>query len=137
MKNTLADAGPLIALFDRDDAQHRRVTTFVKTHPALRWVTTWLVLAEVCALLPRRAVAGFLEFVSRGGVTVADLTVADLPAVLALMEKYADLPMDLADASLVVLAERLDLNAIVSLDSDFAVYRLRGKRGFKNLLPLT
>lgn len=133
-KNTLADAGPLIALFDRDDAQHGRVKKFVKAHPELRWTTTWLVLAEVCALLPRRAVAGFLEFVGRGGLTVSDLTVADLSIVLALMQKYADLPMDLADASLVVLAERLDLNAIVSLDSDFAVYRLRGKRPFKNLL---
>lgn len=78
--------------------------------------------------------AAFLEWVARGGLVVEDLVPADLPTMLALMRKYADLPMDLADASLVVLAQRTGRDTIVSLDSDFEVYRLHGKRPFRNLL---
>lgn len=133
MRNTLVDSGPLIALFDRDDKYHRRVKSFLKTHP-LRLVTTWPVLTEVCALLAKPAAFDFLEFVTRGGVMLDDLTVDDIPVVLGLSRKYADLPMDLADASLVVLAMKTGLDAILSLDKDFEVYRLPGKKAFKNLL---
>lgn len=133
MQSALVDSGPLIALFDRDDKYHRRVRGFLKTH-SLRLVTTWPVLTEVCALLPRPAVADFLEFVSRGGVGVEDMTTADVPAMLDLLRKYADRPMDLADASLVVLATRTGRDAILSLDSDFWIYQMPGKRAFRNLL---
>lgn len=78
--------------------------------------------------------AAFLEWVARGGLDIEDLVSADLPAMLVLLRKYADLPMDLADASLVVLAERTGRDTIISLDSDFEIYRLHGKRPFRNLL---
>lgn len=133
--STLADSGPLIALFAADEADHRRVERFFREH-RLRYVTTWPVVAEVCAILSRSPplVMNFLEWLVRGGLEVVDLVPADLPAMLALLRKYADLPLDLADASLVVLAERTGRDTVISLDSDFEVYRLHGKRAFRNLL---
>lgn len=136
MKNTLVDSGPLVALFDRDDRDHRRVKDYLERHP-LRMMTTWPVLTEVCALLPRRAGLDFLEYAARGGVRVESLTEADLPGLLTLSRKYADRPMDFADASLVMLATKTGLETILSLDSDFSVYRLPGKKPFKNLLALS
>ncbi|HXZ46904.1 MAG TPA: hypothetical protein VEH02_09285 [Pseudolabrys sp.] len=136
MKNTLVDSGPLVALFDRDDRDHRRVRNFLESR-RLRLVTTWPVLTEVCALLPRRSGLDFLEFVARGGVGVESLAEADIPGLLTLSRKYADRPMDFADASLVMLAMKTGLDAILSLDADFSVYRLPGKKPFKNLLALS
>lgn len=133
MRSTLVDSGPLIALFDRDDRHHKRVASFLKAAP-LRLITTWPVLTEVSALLPRAAALDFLEYVCRGGVVVEDLGRDDLNTMLALERKYADVPMDFADASLVALALRADLDSIVSLDRDFDIYRLAHKRTFRNIL---
>ena len=136
VKSTLVDSGPLVALFDRDDRDHRRVRDFLARH-RLRLVTTWPVLTEVCALLPRRAGLDFLEYVARGGVGVESLAEADIPGILTLSRKYADRPMDFADASLVILAMKTGLDSILSLDADFTIYRLPGKKPFKNLLALS
>ena len=135
MQSTLVDSGPLVALFAADESHHRWVARFIKSS-RMRFSTTWPVVTEVCATLSRShpAMVAFLEWVARGGLDIEDLVPADLPAMLVLLRKYADLPMDLADASLVVLAERTGRDAIVSLDSDFEVYRLHGKRPFRNLL---
>jgi len=133
VQSTLVDSGPLIALFDRDDAHHRRVASFLRSR-RLALVTTWPVLTEVSALLPRAAALDFLEYVCRGGVTVEDLGSDELRVMLSLGRKYADVPMDFADASLVALAMRSGLDAILSLDRDFEIYRLAHKRTFRNLL---
>jgi len=134
VQSTLADSGPLVALFDRDDRYHQHVRAFLQSRP-LRLVTTWPVLTETCALLPVPAGLDFIEFACRGGVAVEAPDAADLDSVLALSRKYADRPMDFADASLVALALRKGFDTIVSLDSDFDIYRLAGRRRFKNLLP--
>lgn len=136
VKNTLVDSGPLVALFDRDDRDHRRVRDFLESR-RLRLVTTWPVLTEVCALLPRRSGLDFLEYVARGGVGVESLAATDIPGLLTLSRKYADRPMDFADASLVMLAIKTGLDTILSLDADFSIYRLPGKKPFKNLLALS
>jgi predicted nucleic acid-binding protein len=133
VQSTLTDSGPLIALFDCDDKHHRRVRDYLKTHK-LRLVTTWPILTEVCAVLPRSCALDFMEFVARGGVAIEDLLSTDVARILDLLRKYADLPADLADVSLVALAERSGRDVILSLDSDFAVYRLAGRRSFRNLL---
>lgn len=65
------------------------------------------------------------------------LAEADIPGLLTLSRKYADRPMDFAEASLVMLAIKTGLDAILSLDADFSVYRLPGKKPFKNLLALS
>lgn len=133
MQNALVDSGPLIALFDRDDHHHERVKAFLRGR-RLKLLTTWPVLTEVCALLPGAAALDFLEYVCRSGVEVARPDTGDLPAILSLSRKYADRPMDFADASLVVLAMRTGTDAIVSLDRDFEIDRRAHRKFFKNLL---
>lgn len=133
MQSALVDSGPLIALFDRDDRYHAPVKTYL-AKARLKLVTTWPVLTEVCAILPEGAADDFIEFVCRGGLKVAQLEADDLSVMLALRRKYADRPMDFADASLVAIALRDDEDRIVSLDSDFEIYRLAGKKRFRNLL---
>jgi predicted nucleic acid-binding protein len=120
-------------LFDRDDRYHALVKTYL-AKARLKLVTTWPVLTEVCAILPEEAADDFIEFVCRGGLRVAQLEADDLSVMLALRRKYADRPTDFADASLVAIALRDDEDRIVSLDSDFEIYRLAGKKRFRNLL---
>ena len=62
-----------------------------------------------------------------------DSATTDLPRIAALLEKYRDMPADFADASLVALAERLNLRRVASTDRDFAVYRRLGNRTFENV----
>jgi len=94
------------------------------------------VLTEVTYLLDfaLRAQTTFLSFVAAGGVEVVDLTATELGRAATLMTKYHELPMDFADASLVVLAERLATRSVFTLDHrDFSVYRL-GRESFR-LIP--
>ena len=123
----LIDTGPLVALIDPQDARHRAATRALRDEPG-RVVTTWAVITEALYLLGRGRDPWYgqqplVERIGLGGIVVDDFTV-DLGArSLALMKTYADVPMSLADASLVALAEqRRDLR-IVTFDSDFRVYR--------------
>jgi uncharacterized protein len=110
-----------------------RIKAFLKATP-LKLTTTWPVLTEVCALLPQLPAFDFMDFACRGGVDVEDPDAADLSAMLVLSRKYSDVPMDFADASLVVLAMKRGVDVIVSLDLDFDIYRLAYKKSFENLL---
>lgn len=139
MRNAVVvDSGPLIALFDRDDAWHGPVVNFLRKHPGLRLLTTWAVLNETSALLGSRvgkqAELDFLGWVERGGLTVAPQEAAAVQGIRALVEKYRDLPFDFADASVAVLAAESGIPQVLTLDRDFDIYRdVRGKR-LKNLL---
>lgn len=75
----------------------------------------------------------FLQWVLRGGVTLADITTEDLLRIIELTEKYSDLTMDFADASLIVLCERMKIGYIASIDKDFGIYRTHDKKAFKNV----
>jgi hypothetical protein len=139
MRNVVVvDSGPLIALFDRDDAWHGPVVKFLRKHPGLRLLTTWAVLNETSALLGSRvgkqAELDFLAWVERGGLTVASQEAAAIQGIRALVEKYRDLPFGFADASVAVLAAETGIAQVLTLDRDFDIYRdARGKR-LKNLL---
>lgn len=134
MQSIVADTGPLVALFDSRDRDRARVLGFIKETPC-RLVTTWLVLTEAWHLIPEKSRLKFFQWVAAGGVGVVDLRTEDLRAMQTLLQKYRDRPMDLADASLVILAERLGLNQILTLDrNDFDVYRLSGGRRFEQVL---
>jgi len=134
----LVDSGPLLALFNATDHWHARVVAWLQAHPALALITTWPVLTEVCALLARRvhnqAALDFLLWVERGGVRV------DVPGETSLMQmrriaqRFADLPLDLADASIAEAAERLGLRRVLSIDADLDVYRDARGRPLTNLL---
>jgi uncharacterized protein len=129
----LTDAGPLIALIDRGEPDHARCVAALATiTPPL--VTTWPAFTEAMYLLGEAAgwagQAALWTMVERADLEIAELSATMLGRMRALMEKYQDLPMDLADASLVVIAEERGLDRIFTLDSDFRVYRLRRGRAF-------
>ena len=133
-----ADAGFLYALADADDAWHSRATAWAGS-AAQGWITTWPVLAEACHLLGRRLgpefAAALMDDVASAGLTVWSPSVAEVSRMPALMRRYAQLPMDLADASLVLLAEHLGHGRILSTDlRDFASCRWKNHAPFTNLL---
>lgn len=133
---TLVDTGPLVAWLDRSDGDHALVTAFFKkfNEPLL---TTWPVLTEVCHLLPRHVVGRFMRWVAAGGVELAELGPVAADEIARLMEKYDDLPMDLADASLVWLATQMNIDQIVTLDAtDFDIYALPAGQRLHNRLNL-
>lgn len=137
-RRAVVDSGPLIALFNAADHWHAPVLAWLREHSGVRLVCTWPVLTEVCALLARRlgneAALDFLRWVQRGAVEVDIPHAATLLEVLAISERFADLPFDLADASVAETAARLSIDAVVSIDSDFEVYRDQAGRRLVNLL---
>jgi len=134
----LVDSGPLIALFNGADRWHLPVVQWLQAHPHARLISTWPVATEVCALLARRianeAALDFLRWAQRGGLTLDQPVDSSLPDVLTLSERFADLPFDLADASIAEAAGRLKLKHILSIDADFDVYRDRAGKPLRNLL---
>jgi len=80
----------------------------------------------------REARRDFLGWTHRS-LEIDQSTASDLPRIIALLEKYHDVPADFADVSLVAMAERLNLSSVASVDRDFAIYRLSGKRRFENV----
>jgi len=134
VRNIVVDTGPLVALFSKRDRDHGRVAGFLAENPCLL-VTTWPVATEAWHLLAEPARLGFMRWIVAGGAAVFDLGVDGGAKVLELLEKYRDRPMDVADASLVVLAERLEISEILTIDrADFDVYRLARGRRFTQVL---
>jgi predicted nucleic acid-binding protein len=136
-----ADAGFLYALADADDRWHSAARRWAESDTE-GWITTWPVLAETCHLLGRRLGAEFaaalMDDVADGGITVLSPTAEQVARIPVLMRKYANLPMDLADASLVLLAEHLGDGRILSTDQrDFETCRWKNHKPFKNLLETT
>ena len=131
-----ADIPPadLIALFDRSDTHHVGVLNLLRDTPA-RYITTWPVMTEDSHMLDFdvRAQVDVLRWVVSRGVIVYEIDGESLSRIIELMEKYQDRPMDLADASLVVAAERLRINEIISIDSDFDIYRTADKSPIRNV----
>jgi predicted nucleic acid-binding protein len=82
------------------------------------------------------AQVGFIRWLLAGGVTLIDVIPEDLERSAELLEKYRDLPADFADATLVAIAERMGLREIATIDRDFGIYRLEGKRAFRNVFPV-
>ena len=131
----LVDAGALIALQDIDDAEHARaVDELRRVREPL--ATVWPALAEAMHMLRGfpRGRSNLCDMVSDGTLTILDLAPSEFPRMKELMAKYADLPMDFADAALVRVAERDRLTRIITFDRDFHVYRLP-RRGRFTVLP--
>ena len=132
----LIDTGPIVAFFDRDDQHHALCAESLK---AIRepLATTWPVLTECFYLLnfSWEVQDALWLFIQRGGIGIHSLEKALLIQCRELMKQYRDLPMDLADATLVVLADVLGVSKVFTLDhKDFSVYRFRQKRRF-TLIP--
>lgn len=136
--DALIDSGPLLALFNRNDKWHGPSAAWLKAHPEVRLHSTWPVLTEVCALLARRihngAALDFFQWVQRGAVQLDASADWSLTSVLAICQRFASLPLDLADASIAEAAERLQIRHIVSIDKDFDIYRDAKGQALVNLL---
>lgn len=86
-------------------------------------------------MISNQSAVMFMRSIARGGIEVRDVPREALPGIAALMERYANLPMDLADATLVWLAEETGIRDIVTFDErDFSVYRLSDGKRFNNLI---
>ena len=134
----LVDAGCFIALADRADRWHASALNSLPTQRE-GWVTTWPVLAEACHIIGSRLNAGIsaalMDDVADGNLRVWSPGSERLARFPQLMRRYANLPMDLADASLVLLAEHLGHGRILSTDQrDFETYRWKNREPFNNLL---
>jgi predicted nucleic acid-binding protein len=129
---TLVDAGPLIAIIDPTDRDHSVCAETLRrlTSPL---VTTWPSFTEALHVLGR---SGWINqellwrIVLRGEVILHELDEDETRRAYDLMKKYQDVPMDLADATLVSLAEALDTSCVFTLDSDFRIYKFKGRRAF-------
>jgi predicted nucleic acid-binding protein len=136
----IADTGFFLALANRKDRHHARAKrALARVNEPL--ITTWPVLTETSHLLATRlgptALFAFVESAARGAFEIFELTPRQLPVMLALMQKYRTLPMDLADASLVLLAGELGSGEILSTDRrDFETYRWKERKPFRNLLEI-
>ncbi|MGH7770887.1 MAG: type II toxin-antitoxin system VapC family toxin [Candidatus Binatia bacterium] len=136
MPAVLVDAGPLVAVLDRSDPHH---AVCVQTVQTIRdpLVTVWPAITEAMYLLRFSwdAQAALWEMVETEAVRLLPLDHTDVPRIKELMRKYRDLPMDLADAALVRVAEREKLRRIFTTDRrDFEVYR-PARLGRFSILP--
>lgn len=134
-KKAVIDSGPLIALFDKDDQWHREVISFLKHYDG-KLCTTIAVITEVTHLLDFniQVQLDFLRWISQGAVEIVDIKTDDVEDICTLTNKYSDLPMDFADASLVQIAEKLNIENVVSIDKDFYIYRTLSNGYLSNLL---
>lgn len=135
----LVDTGPFVALFDPKDPEHDRCREVLR---GIReeLVTTLPVLTETFHMLApgSRGADNLRAFVLRGGVAVWFMDEPALARSFELMEQYADLPMDLADASLITAAETLDTRRIFTVDlRDFSAYRIRRGHGHEAVEIMT
>jgi len=124
---TLVDTGPLVALFDPKDTHHAPCRDALRRQQD-SLTTTIPVLTEAFHLLSpaSRGSRALREFVLSGGLSVWFLDSGAVARAFELMERYGDQRMDLADASLVVAAERLKTRNVLTIDrKHFAAYRIR------------
>ncbi len=134
----LTDTGFWVALINSNDKHHDIARNFI-SHSTESLITTWPILTETCHLLGRsfgvRTQLKFLELIRSSRVKVFVINDKHIDRMMVLIEKYVNLPMDLADASLVILAEELGHGRILSTDQrDFNAYRWKNYKPFENLL---
>jgi predicted nucleic acid-binding protein len=129
MRRILIDSGILLSYYQQQEPLHQAVVSFFDQTPA-QLITSPICIAEVLWLLgdpgDRRVLAAqnhLLGAVSRGGLQVVDLLPEEYSRIAELNTSYADLPGDFADLTLVTISERLEITEILTLDSDFDVYR--------------
>ena len=136
----IADSGFWIALVNPDDNYHKNaIQSLANVNESL--ITTYPVITEVCHLLLKRrgqkSMLAFIESYQKDAFSIFQIEPHHKRRIFSLMQQYFDLPMDFADASLVVLAEHLGHGRILSTDKrDFHTYRWKNTQPFSNLLSL-
>ncbi|MDP2787323.1 MAG: PIN domain-containing protein [Pseudomonadota bacterium] len=132
MSALLVDTGPLVALAVRRDNFHAACTGFLQNHRG-RLLTTWAVLTEFSHLVGAvEASLPLYRWIANGGLEIFSLGRDEIVRASDWIERYADRPMDLADASLVVASLATGYTQVWTLDrNDFETYRLPGRKRFK------
>lgn len=136
MHNAILDTGFLVALLDKSENNHEHCVAFFKSFKG-SLLTTEPVLTEAVYLLGPSIAAqkACITFILKGGATLVPQSPESLSRGIALMEKYKDIPMDFADATLVVLAEEAEIAEVLTLDMrGFNSYRIHGRKAF-NVFP--
>ena len=137
VKPVLLDTGGIVALLDRSEQHHEQCVEIIRglTAPL---VTCEAVIAESCYLLRelRGAPESVLENVETGVFHIPFTLNVAASRVKTLLSTYANVPMGLADACLVRMAEELGTGFIVTLDTDFRIYRWKRNRSFRNLVDI-
>jgi len=136
MTVAIVDTGPLVALFDRSEQHHRWVAERFNELDAPLLVCE-PVLAEAMYLLARypKAQDAVLELIQNGALSVAFQIDEHIGSLRKLFQKYGDTPMSLADACIVRMSEIHDRHAVLTLDSDFLVYRKHGRTSLPLIHP--
>jgi hypothetical protein len=136
-RDVLLDTGPIVATLDAADQWHARCLPIWETHVD-RCLTTEAVVTEACHFLQRGGGSAALpvEFLLAAAIPILALETGWQRHAARLMRRYADVPMDYADASLVALADALDLGTVVTTDRrGFSAYRRSRGAGFEILPP--
>lgn len=134
MTNTvLIDSGFTIALFDPLDPLHESAKQTLR-HLNARLRTIWPVIVETCFFLGPKGKDSFLRWIERGAVRVRAIEVTDIDALIAILDRYADQRIDLADACLIWLAGQEKTNRVLTTDRrDFSIYRTPNGQTFERL----
>ncbi len=130
--NVIMDTGPWVALIDRSEERHVECVEWFKKFRG-NIFSSEAVLTEALYLLnfSLRAQSAAIDFVLNGAILLVPPSLGSLKRVKRLMEKYKDIPMDYADATLVSIAEDLSIPHVVSFDAkDFGIYRIASKQPF-------
>jgi predicted nucleic acid-binding protein len=132
----LLDTGPWVALHCRDEQHHEWSKVQFAQHPG-PFLTCEAVVTETCFLLARGGFdpAKALMLLERGAVQVGMSLTEEAAAVRGLFEKYDNVPASLADACLIRMSELYDRGRVLTLDSDFHVYRRHGRKAIPILRP--
>jgi len=133
-KNIIADSSALVAFISRDDQHQRWMAAQAASLPA-PWLTCEAGLTEAFHLIGDQGGVQLKKLLRRGAVVLSFDLGQELEAVLALMDKYADVPMSLADACLVRMTETLPDPVIVTTYTDFKIYRRHSRQVVPCLLP--
>jgi predicted nucleic acid-binding protein len=135
---TLVDTGAILALLDKADRWHNDcVDAFQQLRLPL--LTSEAVLTELFHLVygSSHEMEIAWKFLRSGAVRLIAIDDSELPEIRTLMSRYADRPMDFADATLVYLARREGLNTVFTVDhSDFNTYRIEGRKRFRLIPPI-
>ena len=133
-KSALVDAGFLVALLSRRDANHGWAAAQAPRLPP-PWATCEAVLSEASHLLGRLGTLSLASLLRRGALVCDYRFADDMDAVLKLLQKYADVPMSFADACLVRMTETLNDPVLLTTDGDFRIYRRHGRQIIPCVLP--
>lgn len=135
MIKALIDTSPMVAIANKHEAAAHRESVKALEAAETSFITTIACITEAMYFLGEaggwRLQERIWKLLAKSSVTVYSLTDLDLIRMASLMEKYADSPMDFADASLVIAAENLEINKILTFDSDFSFYRINDRRVFE------